>query len=262
MEDTLKLFVAFFLVLSSLATGAVAQTMNLGTANNFGLLAASGVTNVSTLTEITGDVGSSPTPSVTGLSPAQVSGTLFLVSSPVTAQAQTDLAVGYSQAVAAQCGTDLSGQDLGGMTLAPGVYCFASSAALTGTLTLDAGGDANPQWIFQIGSTLTTAVNSVVILNSGSKGGSSKKLGACAIYWQVGSSATIGTGSIFVGKILALTSITLNGGTLRGGAFASNGAITMAARETVSALQCDVTHGHGHHNNNNDCHEDKNHEDK
>jgi Ice-binding-like len=243
----LKLFVVFSLVLSSLAVGAFAQTITLGTADNFGILAASGITNVSTLTEITGDVGSSPTPSVTGLIPAQVSGTLFLNASPVTAQAQTDLALGYSQAVAATCGTDLSGQDLGGMTLAPGVYCFASSAALTGTLTLDGGGNANAQWIFQIGSTLTTAVNSIVNLASASKPGPKKNLNTCAVYWQVGSSATIGTGSIFVGKILALTSITLNGGTLRGGAFASNGAITMADRETVSASPCDATHGHHHH---------------
>jgi hypothetical protein len=243
----LKLFVVFSLVLSSLAVGAFAQTITLGTADNFGLLAASGITNVSTLAEITGDVGSSPTPSVTGLIPAQVSGTLFLTASPVTAQAQTDLALGYSQAVAATCGTDLSGQDLGGMTLAPGVYCFASSAALTGTLTLDGGGNANAQWIFQIGSTLTTAVNSIVNLASASKPGPKKNLNTCAVYWQVGSSATIGTGSIFVGKILALTSITLNGGTLRGGAFASNGAITMAARETVSASPCDATRGHHHH---------------
>jgi hypothetical protein len=243
----LKLFVAFSLVLSSLAVGAFAQTITLGTADNFGLLAASGITNVSTLTEITGDVGSSPTPSVTGLVPGQVSGTLFLTASPVTAQAQTDLAVGYNQAVAATCGTDLSGQDLGGMTLAPGVYCFASAAVLTGTLTLDGGGNANAQWIFQIGSTLTTAVNSIVNLASASKPGPKKNLNTCAVYWQVGSSATIGTGSIFVGKILALTSITLNGGTLRGGAFASNGAITMAARETISASPCDATRGHHHH---------------
>jgi hypothetical protein len=243
----LKLFVVFSLVLSSLAMGAHAQTITLGTADNFGLLAASGITNVSTLTEITGDVGSSPTPSVTGLVPGQVSGTLFLTASPVTAQAQADLAVAYNQAVAATCGTDLSGQDLGGMTLAPGVYCFASSAALTGTLTLDGGGNANAQWIFQIGSTLTTAVNSTVTLASASKPGPKKNITACDVYWQVGSSATIGTGSIFVGKILALTSITLNGGTLRGGAFASNGAITMAARETVSALQCDAGHRHHHH---------------
>ena len=107
------------------------------------------------------------------------------------------------------------------MTLIPGVYCFSSSALLTGTLTLDGQGSKNPQWIFQMGSTLTTATGSVVSLINGA--------GKCNVFWQVGSSATIQTGNVFVGTILALTSITLDGGTLNGRALASNGAVTMAS---------------------------------
>jgi hypothetical protein len=132
------------------------------------------------------------------------------------------------------------------MTLGPGVYCFSSSAQLTGTLTLDAYGNVNAQWIFQMGSTLTTASNSKVDIILGHRLSPldgpeplwAKGLEGCNVYWQVGSSATIGIGSIFRGKILALTSITLNGGTLHGKALASNGAITMSARETVNGPPC------------------------
>jgi hypothetical protein len=100
--------------------------INLGTATNFGLLAGSGITNASSATFITGDVGSSPTPTVTGLTASQVNGTLYTTSNPATAQAQVDLTVGYNEAAGAVCGTDLTGTDLGGLTLVPGVYCFSS----------------------------------------------------------------------------------------------------------------------------------------
>jgi hypothetical protein len=206
-------------------------TINLGTAATFGVLAGSGITNVSAQTLITGNVGSSPTPAVTGLLASQVIGTLYLNPSPATAQAQADLTVAYGEAVAAPCGTNLTGQNLGGMTLIPGVYCFSSSALLTGTLTLDGQGTSNPQWIFQMGSTLTTATGSTVSLINGATN--------CNVFWQVGSSATIQTGNVFVGTILALTSITLDGGTLNGRALASNGAVTMAAQETIDNSGCD-----------------------
>jgi len=238
------------LVLSLLGIGAHAQTdtdavkINLGTADKFALLGASGITNVSAQTYIIGDVGSSPTPTITGLTRSQVKGHLYLKSSPVTAQAQKGLTVAYNQAAGAPCGTDLTGKDLGGMRLGPGVYCFSSSAGLTGTLTLDAHGNPNSQWVFQIGSSLTTATNSKVVLVLGHTQPQplwSKGLRGCNVYWQVGSSATIGTGSTFVGKILALTSITLNGGVLRGKALASTGAITMSAQETVDGPRCCTT---------------------
>jgi Ice-binding-like len=238
-----KFLAVFLLVLSSLETGAFAQTdINLGTADKFAVLGASGITNVSAHTFIIGDVGSSPTPSVTGLTKSQVNGRLYLKASYAAAHAQKGLTVGYNQAASAPCGNDLTGQDLGGLTLGPGVYCFSSSAGLTGTLTLDAHGNTNAQWIFQMGSTLTTASNSSVKIVLGHRDGPQplwkKGLEGCNVYWQVGSSATIGTGSIFRGKILALTSITLNGGTLHGKALASNGAVTMSDRETVNGPPC------------------------
>lgn len=231
---------SLFTILLALALSnvfAYAATPNvpvsLGTSANFGLLAGSGITNVSSATMITGDVGSAPTPAVTGLLASQVNGTLYLNPDPATTQAQVDLTVAYNEAAGAPCGTDLTGQDLGGLTLIPGVYCFSSSALLTGTLTLDAQGNENAQWIFQMGSTLTTAVNSTVsIINGGT---------LCNVYWQVGSSATIQTGNVFLGNILALTSITLDGGTLDGRALARNGAVTIASQETVDNSDCSCT---------------------
>jgi len=238
----MKTLTISLVMLSLFGIGAHAQAqvmINLGTADQAALGGGSGITNVSAQTYIIGDVGSSPTCTVTGLTQSQVNGLLFLDCSPDTAQAQKDLTVAYNEAAGAACGTNLTGQDLGGMTLGPGVYCFSSSAGLTGALTLDAQGNPDSQWVFQIGSTLTTATNSTVVMELGQPARPwSKGLRGCNVYWQVGSSATIGTGSTFVGKILALTSITLNGGVLRGKALASNGAITMSAQETVDGPPC------------------------
>jgi len=235
----MKLLTISLLALSLSGVGAYAQSntdavkINLGTADKFALLGGSGITNVNAHTFIIGDVGSSPTPKVKGIKPAQVKGVLYLKSSPVTAKAQKGLTTAYNQAAAASCGTILTGQNLGGMKLIPGVYCFASAAQLTGDLKLDAEGNSNAQWIFQIGTTLTTAPNSKVVVNLGGKGGR-----GCNVYWQVGSSATVAKGSIFVGKIMALTSVTLDGGTLRGKALARSGAVSISARETVDGPAC------------------------
>jgi hypothetical protein len=216
---------------TAFANSAVSNvTIDLGTATNFGLLAGSGITNVSAETMITGDVGSSPTPTVTGLTASQVHGTLYTKANAATAQAQVDLTVGYNEAAGAPCGTNLTGTDLGGLTLVPGVYCFSSSAMLTGTLTLDGQGIANAQWVFQIGSTLTTATNATVVLTNGAVN--------CNVFWQIGSSATIQTNNTFVGNLMALTSITLDGGVLNGRALARNGAVTLSAQETVDAVPC------------------------
>jgi hypothetical protein len=235
----MKLLTISLLALSLSGVGAYAQTdtdavtINLGTADEFGLLGGSGITNVSAHTFIIGDVGSAPTPTVKGIKPAQVKGQLYIKASPVTAKAQKGLTTAYNQAASAHCGTILTGVNLGGKDLIPGVYCFATAAQLTGTLKLNAQGDSNAQWIFQIGTTLTTAPNSKVVVNLTGKGGR-----GCNVYWQVGSSATAGKGSIFVGKILALTSVTLDGGTLRGKALARNGAVSISAQETVDGPQC------------------------
>jgi hypothetical protein len=245
----MKLLTISLAVLSLSGIGARAQAdpdavkINLGAADKFALLGGSGITNVSARTFIIGDVGSSPTSTVKGIKPSQVKGHLYLKASPVTAKAQRDLTTAYNQAAGAQCGTILTGQGLGGMKLIPGVYCFASAAQLTGTLTLDDQGNSNAQWIFQIGTTLTTAKNSKVALKLAGKGGR-----GCNVYWQVGSSATVGKGSIFVGKIMALTSVTLNGGVLRGKALARNAAITISAQQTVDGPSCgsaDVADGDG-----------------
>jgi hypothetical protein len=230
---TISLLVLLLGIGAHAQTDTAAVKISLGTADKFALLGGSGISNVSAHTFIIGDVGSSPTCTVTGIKPSQVKGHLYLKCSNVTAQAQKDLTVAYNQAKGAMCGTNLTGKDLGGMKLIPGVYCFDTAAQLTGTLKLDAQGHSNSQWIFQIGTTLATANNSKVAINLGGKGGR-----GCNVYWQVGSSATVGKGSTFVGKIMALTNITLNGGVLRGKTLASNGAITISTRETVDGPRC------------------------
>ena len=135
-------------------------------------------------------------------------------------QAESAVTTAYNALDAAPCNFDLTGQDLGGLTLTEGVYCFSSSAQLTGQLTLNAQGNASAVFIFEMGSTLTTASNaSVQVINGGVD---------CNVFWQVGSSATIGTGTVFVGNILALTSISLTtGASVSGRALARNGAVTL-----------------------------------
>lgn len=143
------------------------------------------------------------------------------VNNAVAQQAHSDATTGYGVLAGMATDTILTGQDLGGMTLKPGVYTFASSAFLTGTLTLDAQGDPNALFVFQMGSTLITASDSLVTTINGADG--------CNVYWQVGSSATLGTGTDFTGHIVALTSITLTTGAsiTDGSALALNGAVTM-----------------------------------
>jgi hypothetical protein len=132
--------------------------------------------------------------------------------------------------MACPAANNLSGQDLGGKTLTPGVYCFSSSVGLTGQLVLDARGDANAVWVFQIGSTITTATNSSVVMINGGQ--------PCNVFWAVGSSATIGTGTAFQGNILAVASITLvSGAGLVGRALARDAAVTMD-HNTVSIGSC------------------------
>ena len=211
------------------ASGARAQApVFLGAADDFGVLGASTVTNTGP-TEVTGDVGVSPGTAVTGFPPGIVNGTIHSAGA-VAAQAQSDLAAAYNDADSRACEVDLTGQDLGGMTLTHGVYCFSSSAGLTGTLTLDAQGDPNAVFIFQIGSTLTTASASSVSLINGAQ--------SCLVVWQVGSSATLGTTTAFSGNVLALTSNTATTGvTVDGRLLARNGAVTLDSN-TITRAQC------------------------
>ena len=205
-------------------------TISLGTANSFAVLAGSTVTNIG-FSIITGDVGVSPGTSITGFPPGIVNGTVHN-NDGVASQAQTDLTAAYNAAASLACNFDLTGQDLGGLTLTPGVYCFTSSAQLTGILTLDAQNDPNAQFIFKIGSTLTTASNSSIVLINEAQ--------ACNIFFQVGSSATLGTNTQFIGNILALTSITATtGATVDGRLLAQNGAVTLDTNNiTVSFCVC------------------------
>ncbi|EPE07155.1 outer membrane autotransporter barrel [Ophiostoma piceae UAMH 11346] len=174
--------------------------VDLGTALSFGVLGSSTVTNTGPTT-IEGDVGVSPGTAITGFPPGIVTDGTTHAGDAVAAQAQSDALTAYNQAAGQSAGVDLTDQDLGDLRLTPGVYTFASSAQLTGSLTLDAQGNTDSFWIFQIDSTLTTATDSSVILVNGAS--------SCNVFWQVGSSATLGSGTAFSGNILALESITL-----------------------------------------------------
>jgi hypothetical protein len=195
------------------------MAVDLGSAGSFGALAGSGITFGGVTTTITGDIGSSPTPTITGLANLILVGENHL-GDAITVQAKTDLATAYSSA-AGITPTMLYGAvfDLGGLTLNPGVYNGSSSLGITGTLTLDGNGNSDAIWIFQAGSTLTAATDSKIILINGARPEN--------IVWQVGSSATLNTDAYFTGTILALTSISLGtGATVIGGLLAQNGAIT------------------------------------
>ena len=188
--------------------------------SSFGVLGGSTVTNSATPTVVNGNLGVSPGSAVTGFPPGTVSSGTIHAADGVAAQAQSDLTIFYNQLATTSCTTNLTGQNLGGLTLTPGVYCFNSSAQLTGTLTLDALGNPNATFIFQMGSTLTTASNSSVLLINNAS--------SCGVFWQVGSSATLGTTTSLVGNIVALTSITLNSAAaVTGRLLARNGAVTL-----------------------------------
>lgn len=214
------------LVLSGLfATcfSAVGQTtIILGAAQNFTILGASTVTNTGA-TIINGNLGLSPGTSVTGFPPGMVVSGSIRINDALANQAHGDAFSAYTQLAGEVPTINLTGMDLGGLTLVPGVYRFDSLAQLTGTLSLDTGGDPNAPFHFQIGSTLTTASSSAVVL-LGLSGASDPN-----IFWQVGSSAIIGSATTFVGTILANQSITFNTGAtlLDGRALAINGAVTL-----------------------------------
>ncbi len=217
-----------------MAVPAFAQ-ISLGTAQSFGVLGGSTVTNTGATT-VNGNVGVSPGTAVTGFPPGVVVGGAIHSNDAVAVQAQNDLTTAYNNIASTPCLVDLTGQNLGGLVLTPGVYCFSTSAQLTGALTLNALGNPNALFLFKIGSTLTTASGSTVtVINGGS---------ACNnVYWQVGSSATIGTGSSFAGDILALTSITITtGANSSGRLLARNGAVTLDTNNvnTCGLLACPI----------------------
>lgn len=191
-------------------------TVLLGTADPFAILAGSAVTNTGP-SVINGDVGVHPGTAITGFPPGTVNGTIHSAD-PVAQQAKDDLVTAYNDA-AGRPSTAVA-TELGGNTFFAGVYSNSTELGLTGTVTLDGQNDPSSVWIFQAGSTLITASNSTVALINGAD--------PCNVFWQVGSSATLGTDTTFVGTILALTSITVEtGSTVQGRALAQNGAVTL-----------------------------------
>jgi len=211
----------FVLPLSLITAGARASTID-----GFAVLGNQSVTNTGPTT-IVGNIGVSPGTSITGFGSITLTGTEDIANSPAQV-AQSDALTAYNTALGLSPTATLTGEDLGTLGpggLAPGVYFFASSAQLTGTLLLNAGGTDTASWIFQIGSTLTTASGSnVEIINSGSAGSYTGN-----IVWQVGSSATLGTTTNLLGDIIADASVTLNTGATIG----CGGAIALGASVTL-----------------------------
>jgi len=210
------------------SNGANGQDIDLGSAGNFAIISAQGVTNDG-YTVVDGNIALSPTPTITGFTfsdPAGlgiVTGTVHYADA-VAYDAREDALAAYYTLDGLGFDEDLTGSNLGGITLTSGVYHFDSSAFLTGILTLDAGGDENAVFVFQIGSTLVTAVgSSVIVINSGDNITSN-------IFWQVTTSATFNTGTSFIGNTLALESVTF--GT---GASVTNG-VTVALTGSVTLL--------------------------
>jgi hypothetical protein len=197
----------------------------LGGAGAFAVLAGSTVTSTGA-TALTGDLGVSPGTAVTGFPPGTLTGTKHY-GNPTSAQGMADLTTAYNDAAGrTQSPVTIAG-NLGGLTLPPGLYKSTSSLSISsGDLTLDAQGDPNAVFIFQMASTLTTTSGRKVILSGGAK--------STNIFWQVGSSATLGTTSVFKGTIMANQSITLStGASLNGRALARIGAVTLAGNAVV-----------------------------
>ncbi|MDP3076158.1 ice-binding family protein [Bradyrhizobium sp.] len=243
-----KMFLAALGLTAVVPTASHAQAPPLGTTANFAVLGGSTVTNTGP-TVLTGtaanpgNLGVSPGSSITGFLPVDLGpgtltgpGATININNAAAIQAQIDLTTAFNTLASRPTTVNLTGQNLGGLTLIPGVYNFSSSAQLTGALTLNALGNPNAVFIFNIGSTLTTASASAVSLINGAQGGN--------VFWRVGSSATLGTSTSFAGDILANASITLNTGAniTCGAAWARTGAVTL---DTNTISLCDLIVGGG-----------------
>jgi hypothetical protein len=225
-------FAASVLAVVGARAHADPMQISLGSAAGFAVLAGSDVTNTGD-SVVTGNLGVWPGTSVTGFPQGVVVDGQIYAGGAVAMQAQSDALAAYNAAAAETAGQSLTGQDLGGLTLTPGVYSFVSAAQLTGTLTLNAENLQNAVFIFQIGTTLTTAAESLISLINGQSDN---------VIWQIGSSATLGSGSMFDGELLANASVTLESGASIncGGALALNGAVTMASNAvSVEGAACD-----------------------
>lgn len=229
--------VVVFLTAQSLSAHA-AMAPSLGNAESFAILGATAVSNTGT-SVITGDLGIAPNlaSSVTGFPPGIVTGGSIyagaVIPDPVAAAAQLDAGAAFTALDQPCTTTFIAPTDLGGMTLTPGVYCFGSTAGLTGTLTLNGGGNAAAVWIFKIGSSLTTATDSLVrVINGGQN---------CNVFWRITDSATLGTRTTFVGTIIANTSISLTtNASIAGRALALTGAVTLDTNNLFATV-CSAT---------------------
>lgn len=209
--------------------GSDLQGIELGSSGDFVVLSGDGITNTGISTKLYGDVGSFPTATITGLDASNVEGTLYTSADPIVEQAKIDLTSAYNNGQErAENAISLPGQ-LGGLTLAPGLYVNSSTTGISGTgpqgiLTLD--GDADSVWIFKMGSTLITDPGTSIVLSGGAQ--------AKNIFWIVGSSATLGTTSVFYGNILADISITMKTeAVLNGSAMARTGSINLDSNEVT-----------------------------
>lgn len=201
--------------------------VTLGAAAGFAVLGGTTVTSAG-MSTLNGDLGVSPGTAVTGFPPGQLNGNLHADDATAT-QAHADLATAYADATGRGPAAPITG-DLGGLTLTPGVYGAGAALSLTGTLTLDGQGNPNAVFILQAGSTLGTAAGSQVNLTGGAQ--------SCNVFWQVGTSATLGASSTLDGTILASTSISVGDSVaINGRALARDGAVTLI-NDTVSATQC------------------------
>ena len=208
--------------------GTARAGVDLGTARDFAVLGASTVTSTGATAISGGHVGVSPGSAITGFPPGSVSLPFTIhANDGIAVQAHADLAIAYNTLAGLPFlpANNLSGQNLGGLTLMPGVYRFNTDAALTGALALDSQGDPNAEFIFQIGTTLITSSGAAVTSNGG------------AIYWQVGTSATLATNTAFQGSILAHQSITVVSGSsiTNGRALAVNAAVTLDTNNISAA---------------------------
>jgi hypothetical protein len=227
-RGTCFLLIFLALAVNANATGPLAP--NLGAAGSFAVLGGTGITSADAGTTIVGDVGSCPTAgaAITGLLPVTnvlAGSTLYplCVPSGPVANAKTALTAAYLDAQGRTGCTPITGDTYGNAIVGPGLYCASSALLLTGTLTLNGG--STDTWIFQVPSALTAQVGSSVVFSGGAS--------PCNVFWQVGSSAFITTNGPFAGTIMALTSITLNGGILNGRALARNGLVSISQLETI-----------------------------
>jgi hypothetical protein len=206
----------------------------LGTASSFAILAGTTITNnlAPSTTVVTGDVGVSPGTAITNMTgppSGTIVGTTHTGNDPLAISAKNDLTTAYGVAASSPCNFNKTGQNLGTQTLTPGTYCQTTAPTLTGTLTLSGNG----VFIFQIGSTLDTAAASRVLLTNGAQ--------PCNVFWQVASSASLGSTTTFVGTIMALTSISLNdSATIAGRALARNGAVTLINNQITAPTTCNA----------------------